>query len=97
MTDSKKEDHPTQTVAFNGKPVLSYTMPLEFNGVEWFFVGTQTEEELFAPVNQMQQITWLALLAISAGLAFIGMALANQITKPINSLTSTMSELAHGN
>ena len=97
MTDSKAEDHSTQTVAFNGKPTLSYTMPLEFNGIEWFFVGTQTEEELFAPIAQMQQITWLTLLAISAGLAFVGMALANQIAKPINSLTATMSELAHGN
>jgi methyl-accepting chemotaxis protein len=97
MKNSKNEKHTTQTVTINGKPSLAYAMPLEFNGVEWFFVGTQTEAELFAPINQMQWMTLLTLLAISAGLAFVGMALANQITKPINSLTSTMSELAQGN
>jgi len=97
LEESKSENHKPQIVQLNGQEKLTYAMPLEFNGVEWFFVGSQGEKELFAHIAQMQQVTWLALLAISAGLAFIGMALANQITKPINSLTSTMAELAHGN
>jgi methyl-accepting chemotaxis protein len=97
MSDSKKEDHTTQTINMNEKLSLSYAIPLNFNGVEWFFVGTQTEAELFAPTVQMQWMTLFAILAISAGLAWLGMILANEITKPMNSLITTMNQLAQGN
>ena len=91
------KNHPAQRVEMNGKSKLTYVEPLVFNGVEWFFTGSQNEEELFAPIFQMQLITGLGLLAISLVLAFIGAVLAKQITNPINTLTTTMNELAQGN
>jgi methyl-accepting chemotaxis protein len=94
---SKQKNHVPQVLTMNNKPTLTYVEPLKFNGVEWFFAGVQTTDELFAPVYQMQWVTWLGLVFISVGLYALGVALAKQLTTPLEQLTYTMTELASGN
>jgi methyl-accepting chemotaxis protein len=85
------------TLDLFGREMIALAAPFEFDGTKWAVVATQTEAEVFAPVNGMRNAmigVGAALLAIAAGL---GLLFARSVTKPITTLTGTMKALAEGN
>lgn len=96
--DTEKNTVPAvQTVMLNGQKIYATIKSLEFQGVDWKFVGTQTEADMYADLHQMQQNMLLALVGISLLLGFLGYLLSQQIAQPIVQLTTAMQELAKGN
>ncbi len=80
-----------------GREMLTLAAPIEFDGVKWAVLATQTEAEVLAPVDSMRN-TMLAvggaLLLLAAALGFL---FARNVSKPITTLTGTMKALADGN
>jgi methyl-accepting chemotaxis protein len=79
-----------------GRRMLALAAPFEYDGTKWAVVAAQTEEEVFAPINNMRNAmlgVGAALLAIAAAM---GLLFSRSVTKPISSLTGTMKALAEG-
>lgn len=80
-----------------GRATLAVAAPFTSNGAHWAVVATQTEAEVFAPVDQMRN----TMLMIGGGLlvaaAALGLLFARTITRPIARLTDAMGGLAEGN
>ena len=86
-----------QLIQVEKTPIYAYAKSLNFQGVNWFFVGTQPANDMFAALHEMQWVTVLSLIALSAGLVFLGLIISKQFSKPIQQLTVTMQALAKGN
>src|SRR5690606_18171402 len=65
--------------------------------VPWAVVAVQPEEEAFAAVNQMRNMTLMVGGVLLAIAALLGILLSRSISKPITRLTGTMEALADGN
>jgi methyl-accepting chemotaxis protein len=97
FADASKDNAKAQLIQFKGKPTYAFARELEFQGIDWFYVGTQPADDMFAALHEMQWLTVLGLMALSAGLVFLGLIISKQFSKPIQQLTETMQELAKGN
>ncbi len=86
-----------QSVMLNGQKIYTTIKSLEFQGVDWKFIGTQTEADMYTDLNTMQRNVLLGLVGISVLLGFLGYLLSQQISKPIIQLTNAMNTLATGN
>lgn len=77
-----------------GRPVLGYARKTKYG---WTLVLQQDAEEAYTPIAQANRNA-LALLALT--LVFVGLVsfvLAQQLTRPIRSLTRTADEISRGN
>jgi len=97
LAEANQVNPKVQKIQVNGQSVFAYAKALNFQGAEWFYVGTQPEADMFSSLYQMQIASLLTLIAISVGLIVLGQHLAKQITTPLLQLTTTMNELANGN
>jgi len=82
-------------IDYNGNPVLSAFSPLQVGKTTWAIIAEIDESEAFAAVNTMQ---WLIfVISIITILTILGVAwlIARSITKPINVITTGMSEGAN--
>ncbi len=80
-----------------GREMVALAAPFEFDGTRWAVIATQTEDEVFAPVNDMRNAmigVGATLLLLAAGL---GLLFSRSVTRPITRLTETMKGLAEGN
>ncbi len=87
----------TGTLSIFDRHMLTFAAPVEYQGVKWVVLATQTEAEVFAPVNDMRNAMIAvggALLLVAAGLGFL---FSRSVTGPISRLTGTMRSLADGN
>jgi methyl-accepting chemotaxis protein len=81
---------------YRGAPMVVRAQPVSVHGVTWAVAAVQPEEEAFAAVVEMRNMTFLVggiLLAIAA---IVGFFFARSISKPISRLTDTMEALADG-
>ena len=81
---------------YRGAPMVVRAEAVSVGGVTWAVTAVQPEEEAFAPVVSMRNMTLLVggvLLAIAAVLGFF---FARSISRPISRLTHTMETLAEG-
>ncbi|SFV37145.1 Methyl-accepting chemotaxis protein [Devosia crocina] len=81
---------------YRSAPMVVRAAPVSVGEVTWAVAAVQPEEEVFAPVVSMRNMTLLVggvLLAIAAGLGFL---FARSISRPISKLTETMDGLADG-
>lgn len=80
---------------YNGNPVLSAFTPLKVGDTTWALIAEIDESEAFAAVNA---IKWLILIisVISIAAIFgIALLIARSISKPINVITTGLSEGAN--
>src|SRR5690606_13606165 len=70
--------------------------PVTIGDVTWAVVAVQPEEEAFAPVNEMRNMTLLVGGLLLALAALVGWLFSRSITRPITRLTHTMETLAQG-
>ncbi|WP_233280565.1 methyl-accepting chemotaxis protein [Devosia rhizoryzae] len=81
---------------YRGAPMVVDAEPVNVDGVTWAVAAVQPEQEAFAPVVEMRNMTLLVggiLLAIAALLGFF---FARSISRPLSRLTDTMEALANG-
>jgi methyl-accepting chemotaxis protein len=81
---------------YRGAPMVVRAQPVSVHDVTWAVAAVQPEDEAFAAVNAMRNMTILVggiLLAIAA---VVGFFFARSISKPISRLTETMETLANG-
>ncbi|KRA95502.1 hypothetical protein ASD83_17725 [Devosia sp. Root685] len=81
---------------YRGAPMVVRAEPVSVGNVTWAVTAVQPEDEAFAPVVSMRNMTLLVggvLLAIAAVLGFF---FARSISRPISRLTHTMETLAEG-
>ena len=81
---------------YRGAPMVVRAEPVSVHGVTWAVAAVQPEEEAYAAVVEMRNMTILVggiLLAIAA---VVGFFFARSISKPISRLTGTMESLADG-
>lgn len=84
------EDH-------RGENVFSAFTVLEFQGVEWAVIVTQTEREALAASRSLTlQIIVLALL-VTAIVGVVGFVIAMRAAKPISKITEATQAIADGN
>ena len=91
---SGKEDAKIIT-DYNGNPVLSAFTPLNIGDTTWALIAEIDESEAFAAVNSMKWI--IAILSIVSIVVILLTAwlIARSISKPINTITTGMSEGAN--
>jgi len=81
---------------YRGAPMVVRAAPVSVGGVTWAVAAVQPEDEVFAPVASMRNMTLIVggvLLAIAAGLGYL---FARSISRPLSKLTETMEVLADG-
>ncbi len=81
---------------YRGAPMVVRAQPVSVGNVTWAIAAVQPEQEAYAAVVQMRDMTLAIggiLLAIAA---VIGFFFARSISKPITRLTGTMEALADG-
>ncbi|MHA6300218.1 methyl-accepting chemotaxis protein [Devosia sp. CAU 1758] len=81
---------------YRGAPMVVRAQPVSVGNVTWAIAAVQPEQEAYAAVVQMRDMTLAIggiLLAIAA---VIGFFFARSISKPITRLTDTMEALADG-
>ena len=83
-------------VGVDGEPVIAYSASLEFPEGHWALVAQQSLAEVMGPVKAERNILILASLACAALLSFAGWLFSRTITRPIDSLCTTMEKVAHG-
>lgn len=82
---------------YRGVPVLSAYAPLEFMGTNWAILGEVDVAEALQPVQDILFAAALAVLAVLALGALVGLSFARSITGPLGRMTKAMSQLAKGN
>lgn len=84
------------TPDYRGVPVYSAFATQDFLGTRWAIMAETDEEEILAPVFTLGWFMALAGLAVSVVVAGIGVMVARGITSPISRMTTSMTQLAHG-
>ncbi|MBW4706786.1 HAMP domain-containing protein [Roseobacter sp. YSTF-M11] len=86
----------TATDVRDGVAYLQAAAPLEFQGVSWAFVSEIDENLAFAPIQAMRNKLLLLLIGCLSVAIVASVLLARSISKPVVSLTKTMSKLTEG-
>ena len=81
---------------YRGAPMVVRAEPVTVGNTTWAVVAVQPEQEAFAPVVQMRNMTVLVGGILLAVAALIGLLFARSISRPIGRLTNTMETLANG-
>ncbi|MFM7390226.1 MAG: methyl-accepting chemotaxis protein, partial [Vampirovibrionales bacterium] len=88
----------SQFIGFNhGKATEVHATPFEYQGVTWALVSEQSQQELNAPLQQMQLSTLLIALLLSGALGALGIWVARDVAQPLEALNKVMQLLAKGN
>jgi methyl-accepting chemotaxis protein len=81
---------------YRGAPMVVRAQPVSVHNVTWAVAAVQPEEEAFAAVVEMRNMTILVGGVLLAIAALVGFFFARSISKPISRLTGTMDALASG-
>ncbi|RYE71237.1 MAG: HAMP domain-containing protein, partial [Oxalobacteraceae bacterium] len=81
---------------YRGAAMVVRAEPVTVGGVTWAVTAVQPEEEAFAPVVSMRNMTLLVGGVLLAIAAVIGFFFARSISRPLSRLTHTMETLAEG-
>jgi methyl-accepting chemotaxis protein len=81
---------------YRGVPVVSAFGSMVFNGAKWAIITEIDEEEAFAAVADMRNLSALIALGAMIAATAIGIFLARGITGPIRSITTAMGHLSEG-
>jgi len=81
---------------YRGAPMVVRAEPVTVGNVTWAVTAVQPEDEAYAPVVSMRNMTLLVGGVLLAIAAVIGFFFARSISRPISKLTGTMETLAEG-
>jgi methyl-accepting chemotaxis protein len=81
---------------YRGASMVVRAQPVTVGGVTWAVTAVQPEEEAFAPVVSMRNMTLLVGGVLLAIAAVLGVIFSRSISRPISRLTHTMETLAEG-
>ncbi|WP_244557576.1 methyl-accepting chemotaxis protein [Devosia lucknowensis] len=81
---------------YRGAPMVVRAQPVSVHDVTWAVAAVQPENEAYAAVVEMRNMTILVGSILLAIAAVIGFFFARSISKPISRLTDTMDTLASG-
>ncbi|OAM79708.1 methyl-accepting chemotaxis protein [Devosia elaeis] len=81
---------------YRGAPMVVRAAPVSVGGVTWAVAAVQPEDEAYAAVVEMRNMTMLVGGGLLAIAALLGMLFARTITRPITRLTTSMEALANG-
>ncbi|MBD8067113.1 HAMP domain-containing protein [Devosia sp. PTR5] len=70
--------------------------PVTVGDVHWAVVAVQPEQEAYAPIVEMRNMTLLVGGGLLALAAVVGVLFARSISRPLSRLTGTMQKLADG-
>ncbi len=80
---------------YNGNPVLSAFTPLKVGDTTWALIAEIDESEAFAAVNTVKWLMIIMSFVSAAAIFGIAWLIARSISKPINAITTGMSEGAN--
>lgn len=81
---------------YRDAPMVVRAKPVSVGSVEWAVVAVQPEQEAFAAIVDMRNMTLGVGGALLAIAAILGVLFALTISRPISRLTGTMQKLANG-
>ncbi|WP_297577755.1 methyl-accepting chemotaxis protein [Devosia sp.] len=81
---------------YRGAPMVVRAQPVSVGDVTWAVTAVQPEEEAFAPVVSMRNMTIMVGAILLAIAAVVSLIFARSISRPIGRLTQTMETLASG-
>ncbi|MFD2647617.1 methyl-accepting chemotaxis protein [Devosia albogilva] len=81
---------------YRGDTMVVRAKPVAVGDTVWAVVAVQPEQEAYAAVVEMRNMTLIVGGVLLAIAAVVGMLFARSLTKPISRLTSTMEALAEG-
>ncbi len=81
---------------YRNAPMVVRAQPVSVHGVTWAVAAVQPQDEAYAAVVEMRNMTILVGGVLLAIAALVGFFFARSISKPISRLTGTMEALADG-
>ncbi|HEY8576365.1 MAG TPA: methyl-accepting chemotaxis protein [Devosia sp.] len=81
---------------YRGAPMVVRAGPVTVDGVTWAVAAVQPEQEAYAAVVDMRNMTLLVGGVLLALAAVVGYFFARSVSRPISRLTATMEQLADG-
>ncbi|WP_350335455.1 methyl-accepting chemotaxis protein [Coralliovum pocilloporae] len=92
----KGEWAPTEITSYRNAALMTFAIPLAYQGQTWIIAAAQETAELDQSINSIRNGMLIAggVLLIVVGL--IGLAVSRSITGPISALVSDMASLADG-
>jgi len=81
---------------YRGAPMVVRAQAVTVGAVEWAVVAVQPEEEAFASIVDMRNMTLMVGGVLLAIAALLGALFARTISRPLSRLTGTMARLADG-
>ena len=86
----------SQAEIYNEKPSIMAVTDIQFQSAIWTLVAVQEIDEIFAPLTEARNVMLSVVFGVLALVGFIGFLVSRSITKPISSLTNSMSLIANG-
>jgi methyl-accepting chemotaxis protein len=77
----------------DGTVMVSSFAPVDFRGVQWALVGTQSEAELHAPANGLRNDIIIKSAISAVVIALIGYFIARSISRPLLAVQSAMTRV----
>lgn len=91
---------PNEVVEWNNKRyVTGYAMEDgygDYEGLGWHVIVRQPEEIAYNGVNNLERFMWVISIISIIGFALIGWAIADQIAKPLRTITVAAKEIGRG-
>jgi len=81
---------------YRGAPMVVRAQAVSVGAVQWAVVAVQPEQEAYASIVDMRNMTLMVGGALLAIAAVLGALFARTISRPISRLTGTMEKLADG-
>ncbi|WP_248306467.1 methyl-accepting chemotaxis protein [Devosia oryzisoli] len=81
---------------YRGDRMVVRAAPVTVGDVHWAVVAVQPEQEAYAPIVEMRNMTLLVGGGLLALAAVVGVLFARSISRPLSRLTGTMQKLADG-
>jgi methyl-accepting chemotaxis protein len=81
-------------IDYNGNPVLSAFMPLQFEGLHWALIAEMDEAEAFAAITTLKWITGVVAAIGIATIVGIALLVTRGIVKPVSNLAQAMNTIA---
>ncbi|MBT4588743.1 MAG: HAMP domain-containing protein [Rhodospirillaceae bacterium] len=80
---------------YRGVSVLSAYIPFDFLGTKWAIIAEIDEDEVFAPIQEMQNFMLIAGIVIGIIIAVLGVIFARHLSQPIQSIAIATQRLAN--
>lgn len=85
-----------ETQNAKGVDVIAAYALIHYHGTKWIVITEMTQDEIQAPIRQMQFYLFICMLLVTTVTGIVGFTMSRGISKPIEKLTDSMKQLSVG-